>query len=400
MRMRMWAAGATAIVAGGLALAVAGPAQAQEGGSDLEISLTGTTITEGVAGKFGTLTLTNHGPQDATGIVFSYDLTGLDDTKVEVLLEDCVPDGGVAECVIDPDGLATGEHVTFFDFLQAAPGASGEAGSITMSIGHAGPDPDLSNNSVTVDVRVGGSGPDLLVWAPDVEDEVRIEFNQDGSEITDLEFLATPVLPGSDAVVFVLVANQGDQPTSGVTMSISLPEHVSFTFPEPECTHALGDSTTTCEYADIVLNPGFDVSDECQTLGGACLWFAFPVQVGGGAPSPASLTGGLAEAWDMQVMQLFGAETAPELPDNVMAPPVDVDPTDNKSAFTVFVGERGGSDDEPGGSGGGLGDGLPVTGAPAALIGGAGAAVLAAGTVLFFVARRRRVVLTAPDTDG
>jgi hypothetical protein len=382
-----------------MALGPAVPAAAQGGTADLEISLAGTTVTEGVAGKFGTLTLTNHGPQDATGIEFTYDLTGLDSSKVELVLEDCPAEAGIAECVLVPDGLVTGEHATFFDLLQVVPGATGDAGSITMSITHAGSDPDPTNNQVTADVRIEGSGADLLVFAPDVHDEARIEFAAGNTTITDFEFLDTPVVPGSDAVVFVLAANQGNQPTSGIEMSITLPEHVSFTFPEPECSHGIGDSSTTCQYSTIVLTPGFELSDDCEELGGACLWFAFPVRISEDAPSPASLTGGSADAWDMQLGQLFSDPTAVEHPSSLaVTPPVDVDPTDNVSDFTVFVSELPA---EPGGGGGELGDGsLPVTGVPAVLIGGAGVAVLAAGVLLFLAARRRRVVLAAPETDG
>jgi LPXTG-motif cell wall-anchored protein len=46
---------------------------------------------------------------------------------------------------------------------------------------------------------------------------------------------------------------------------------------------------------------------------------------------------------------------------------------------------------------GGSGGGLPVTGASAGIVAGAGAAVAALGVGLFMVARRRRLVLVAPN---
>jgi hypothetical protein len=52
-----------------------------------------------------------------------------------------------------------------------------------------------------------------------------------------------------------------------------------------------------------------------------------------------------------------------------------------------------------GGSGGGAGDGLPVTGVRAGVLGGVGAAVVVAGAVLFLTARRREVVLVTPDDE-
>lgn len=92
----------------------------------------------------------------------------------------------------------------------------------------------------------------------------------------------------------------------------------------------------------------------------------------------------------MGVVQLFTASQ--ELPRSAMTEvPVDVDPSDNKNAFTVFVGEV----PDDGGIGGGE---LPKTGMPAVLIGGVGAGALVAGVVLFLVARRRKVVLESPST--
>lgn len=390
MRLRVLAIGATTIVATGLVLSAAAPAYAQDAQADVQISLTGTTIADGVAGKFGKLTLSNNGPDAASGIEFTYDLTNLDTSKVDLVLEDCVPDGGIAVCIIDPDGLANGEHVNFIDFLQVVPGATGDAGSITMSITHDGTDPDPANNTVTAPVTIGGTGPDLLVIAPDVHNEADVE---------NFEVLDTPVVPGSDALVEIFVANQGAEDAVGIEISLSLPEHVTFTLPEPECTHAVGDSTTTCSYASVTLTAGYGPDTETCNNNEPCAFFVFPVRVSEDAPSPASLTGGVAAAWAMEAM-LFSAPAA-ELPRNLTAGPApDVDPSDNTSTFTVFVSEV---DDEPGGGGGGLGDDdgpLPVTGAPALLIGGTGAAVLAAGAVLFLVARRRRVVLAAPDSDG
>lgn len=521
MRLRMMAAAAVAAAAGGLTL-IPTPAQAQDTGPDVGITLVGTTIAEGAAGKFGTLTLTNHGPGAASGIGFTYDVSGLDTSKVDILLPDCTPDGsGIADCVIDPDGLADGEHVNFVDFLQAVPGATGAAGSITMSIRHSGDDPVPGNNSVTVPVTIAGSGPDLLVIAPDVRNPAQID-----PDAFEIEVLQTPVLPGSEAVVEVFVANQGTSPATGLEMSISLPEHVTFTLPEAECSHGVGDSTTTCGYGGVTLPPGYGPDTETCDVGSPCAWFVFPVRVSEDAPSPQpseqiGLTGGVAEAWAMEVA-LFAAAGQPR--NLVEGPAPEVDPTDNVSEFSVLlggwndlavssepaaggvgevvevdfamtnrgpytsapsfrveapagtvvphdagvfdatsgdyptctvdgspewadatelscsfegelqpgvtiefqlpfeitspeVGEDGritaqelqGMDRNPDNDtapivitvgGGGQGGGLPVTGAPAVLIGGTGAAVLAVGTALFVVARRRRVVLAAPDTDG
>lgn len=387
--MRMLAAGAIAFVASGVAVGAGAPAYAQDSEADLAIELVGTTVAEGAAGKFATLTLSNDGPDDASGIQFTYDLSALDTDKVNILLEGCTADGsGTAVCIIDPDGLENGEHVNFLDFLEVVPGSTGDAGSITMTISHAGTDPDESDNSVTADVSIGEAGPDLLAIAPDVRYEVDAD---DGYAPLDTE-----IVPGSDALVTVFVANQGSVATGGTELSIELPEHVTFALEEPSCTHAAGDSSTTCDYETFALQPGYapDESENYCGESGTCAWFWFPVNVAADAPSPASLKGGHAEASDMGQVLPFSAQST-QLPSNVSTEaPVDADLSDNSSEFTVFV-------TEPGGSGGSSDDdGLPVTGSPVVLFAGIGAGVLAAGGLMFFFARRRRVVVATPDSDG
>jgi hypothetical protein len=388
MRSRLLTVGAAAIVAGGVVGAT--PATAQDPGrADLEISLTGTTIAAGTPGKFGTVTLTNHGPEEATGLELVYDATGLDTGKVQLVVEGCPLEDGIAVCVIDPDLIAVGEHVTFFDLLELVPGATGDAGSITVSISHGGADEDESNNSFTAPVRIGDSGPDLLVFAPDITNEARIDFEN----LASSEVLDTPVVPGSDALVEIFVANQGGLAVSGVEVTIDLPEHVTFTAPEPECTHAVRDATTTCSYADAIVQPGTGSLDGCFEAG-SCGWFVFPVEVAGDAPAPKALTGGVAQAFGMELLEEppVLTLTVPALPENFVTGELpEVDPTDNSSEFTVFVSEA---------HDGGQGGGLPVTGVPALLIGGAGAAVLTSGVVLFLLGRRRRVILEMPESPA
>jgi hypothetical protein len=382
MKLRLLAVGAAAMLVGGLAVGVANPAHADDGEADLAVSLTGTTIAAGAPEKFSTLTLTNHGPNDASGVVFSYDVSDLDDSKVEFVLEGCPVDAdGVAECVIvDMDSIQSGANVDLFGILSKVDGATGDAGFITVEVWHDGTDPDLSNNSVTVPVVIGESGPDLLVFAPDVHHQIDEDF----------VFLDDLILPGSRAMVLVLVRNFGDQSAHGIKFEITLPEHVTFTFPEDECTHAAGDSTTTCEYDFLTLTPAGEIDSgvDCDWTA-SCGLAGFPVEISDEAPSPASLTGGKAEAWDMQVPQLFSASSTPDLPRSLLMQGVelDVDPTDNVSHFTVFVSEI--VDDDDSGQGGGVGDKLPVTGVQAGLMGLIGVSVLAAGAVLFLLARRR-----------
>jgi LPXTG-motif cell wall-anchored protein len=110
---------------------------------------------------------------------------------------------------------------------------------------------------------------------------------------------------------------------------------------------------------------------------------------------PGALTGGLVSVEPIVAQPSIGAKesTKVELPANVEGlQAADVDATDNSDGYAVIVAAQGGT-------GGGDGGSLPVTGPQAGLIGGIGAAVLAAGGAMFLVARRRRVVLVTPGDE-
>jgi hypothetical protein len=367
--------GATALLAAG---AFASPAYADTT-ADLEIKVTGTTIAAGADGKFTSVSLLNHGPSDAAGILVTLDISGLDQTKVHLNEDGCDPpaDGKIL-CGIEGDLIANGQDIDWLFPLEKVAGATGSAGQLTATISHEGTDPVPGNNSVTVDVNVGGAGPDLFVIAEDVY------AVDDAGDYTE-----EPVAPGGESVLWVYVENDGDMTANGVKMQINLPEHVSFAQAEPDCTHAVGDAATTCTYTTAVLVPAKEDTnegDESFSFG----WFFFPVTVAEDAPSPATLKGvASAQALPADPQPALLSKTAPPANMTEVGPEADVDPSDNTDDFTVFVGK-------PGGSGGGL----PVTGAKAGLIGGVGAAALVLGAMLFVAARRRRVVLVAPGDEA
>lgn len=283
MNLRTPAASVAAfLLAAGVVTGASSPAYADPAEADLEISLVGTTIAEGAPGKFATVEITNQGPGEAADIEIVYDITALDTSKVNLPLVDCPPDGGVAVCVVlDPEVLEAGGHITFPDILEVVPGATGDAGQITISVSHEGSDPDPSNNEVTADVGIGESGPDLLVFAPDVRNEAHVDTDN-----LEFQILETPVVPGSDALVLVYVDNQGDQAASGIEVTVNLPEDVTFTLPEEECTHGVGDSVTTCGYTTIVLQPAASPgADECD-FEGSCGLFLLPGAGVGGRAEP------------------------------------------------------------------------------------------------------------------
>ncbi|HEY8452403.1 MAG: LPXTG cell wall anchor domain-containing protein [Micromonosporaceae bacterium] len=399
MKLRMVTVGAAALVVAGVTTGLASPAQAQGGEADLALTVDGTTIAQGAGGKFGRVETVNHGPDAATGIVWTYDISGLDTSKVRFALDECGdPVGDVLECVIDPDRIEKDGRITFFDPFEEVDGAvPGPAGSITVSVTHDGTDPDPDNNTVTAEVSIKEQGGvDLTVWAPDISEEWIIKDR--------VPELAGELLPGSETSVFVFIDNQGTVPTRGVEVSITLPEHVTFSEEFPECSHQVGDSSTTCQVPSLTLNPNTDdefcyspTQDEVPDE--SCVVFFLPVKVDDDAPESAKLSGGVAEAWDMQVdFAPFAASTSNLLLDPGKAPELlDVDPTDNVDNFSFFTSSLGdgGAGGDDGGAGGG--DKLPVTGTPVVLITGLGAALLVAGVVLYLASRRRRMNVTASD---
>jgi hypothetical protein len=348
--------------------------------ADLDINVSGTTVVVGVPDKAATLSILNHGPSPASGIVVTFDLSALDTSKVGFPLTSVCTDIGSSkiECSLEgaPEIPSGADWDLAFPLTRLA--GTGSAGQLTVSVAHAGTDPVEGNNSETVGVAVGSSGVDLTVFAPDV-----YQVDDEGNTTE------TPVVPGGETLVWVLVGNQGDLAANGINLKITLPDHVTFTEPEPDCTHAAGDSTTECTYDTVVLIPAAEDDEDGEA---SSSWFFFPVKIADDTPDPSALTGGVATAEAMSIVapEVPAARAAPAPPaanetDDGPIESKDVDATDNTDEFTVFVAK-------PSGGGGSL----PITGVQAGLIGGAGLVAIVTGGVLFALARRRRVVLVSP----
>lgn len=367
---------ATALVAASAAFTA--PAFADDT-ADLGVSVAGTILAPDSDNKFATISLSNAGPNAASEILVTIDVSGLDLNKVEFVGEDC---GGVENgkvlCSPTSGTLAAGAEQDWEFPLVKKAGATGEAGPITVTVEHPGTDPEPANNSATADVVVSDeSGADLLVWAPDV-------YQWDD---TEKFFTTTPIAPGGESRVYVEVFNYGDKDAKGLAFKVSLPEHVTLTEPETECDFSEDLRVAACDYADVALPTFGSNPDKSWSI------FYWSVKVDESAPAPVTLHGSVTaaaiEEVDVEVpaVALRNAPIAAELPEHFK----DVDKSDNTDEFGVFVATAA-----AGGSGGGDG-GLPLTGPAAGVIGGVGLAVVLVGGALFFVARRRRIVTVTPD---
>jgi LPXTG-motif cell wall-anchored protein len=342
------------------------PAFADDG-ADLSVRFTGTTIAAFSDGKFGKLTIRNDGPGTPTGVLVKFDVSALDDAKIDFMLaSECDVAGDVITCgVADADVPPPGGESEFDIPLKREAGASGAAGSLTASVESAG-DPETGNNAQTVNVHVGNSGVDINVIAFDV-------YALDGAD----EPTTDPVPLGGTSRVFGSIINYGDLAAAGIRIVVTLPEHVTFAETEPDCTYSADNRVATCIYDDITLFPTpFPPNPDEDYLG--VYW---PVRVAADAPGPTALQGGLMTVTAIDIIQPEGPEVRSALPKNMrwITPDgvPDVDPGDNEDPFAVFI----------------AGD-LPVTGFRTGLYALSGAGLLILGALIVVLARRRRRLVT------
>jgi hypothetical protein len=387
-------ASATAVLAAGALALSATPALAAD--VDFGLTLTGTTIAADATGKLGTIGVTNNGTTKPEKVELVFDLSKVDDSKIEVTLaehgEGCRYAGDIVTCEVDEYYIpGPGKTSELGLPLTRQPDATGAAGKITITVKVEG-DSNKSNDSKTADINVGKNGVDLTVIAPDVTG-----VNQETGEPTDKD-----VKPGEIAVAWAFVWNQGDRIADGLRVEVKLPKDVTFADKEEGCTYAADNRSVKCDYEEFSLLPG---DQDGGTGEDSSAGFFFPVQVAADAKGPVALKGG--EVTITAIEQISVSATKKQAKPKSVVPAnakrltaaqaaLEVDATDNSDAFAVLVaGPTGGS----GGGNGEDGPSLPVTGPVAATAAGLGVAVLAVGAFLFVSARRRRIVLVTPG-DG
>lgn len=375
-------AGVAGLLAAGT---LAAPAFAADS-ADLEIKVTGTTIAANASGKFAAVHLINHSTVAAKGIDVALDISKLNLDKVTIDESGCsAPQNGKILCGIESDSIPAGADIDWFFPISRKVGATGDAGSLTATISHQGTDPKPGNNTVTVGVKVGDSGPDLAVVVPDVHQTIVADANGEVEIKGDLH-------AGDTTRLFYGVRNFGDMPVAGFKISVKLPKGVTFTETEQECAYAADKSSMVCTYADFPLvtrDQDEQDGDQVRSVAG----FFNLITVARDVPA-GTLTGGTVTVDPIAVAQSEkrAAPKVSHLPRNATDIKVsEVDNTDNTDDYAVVVAANGG--------GAGGGGGLPVTGVQASLIGGIGAAVVLAGGAMFLLARRRRVVLVTPGDE-
>jgi hypothetical protein len=189
-----------------------------------------------------------------------------------------------------------------------------------------------------------------------------------------------------------VIGNQGDVAATGLKLTVTLPEHVTFVEEEEGCEYNAANTVATCTYENLPLVPA-EEADPDNDVFSARLFFN-DLRVAADAPAPSVLPDGVVDAEPLVAeAQAPARRQAAALPDNILEVPesLDVDSSDNTDEFSVYVAAASGGE-------GGGGE-LPITGVQAGLFGGVGLAVVVAGAVLLLMARRRRVVLVAPQDE-
>ncbi len=187
-----------------------------------------------------TLTVTNHGPSDASHVMLTDTLppetifvasTPGDPTCTEV--------AGVVTC--DLGDLSFGESTVVEIDVEVVPSATGVL-SNEASVSGDGPDPDPGNNGTVEETTVGPPICDLSVLKEGPFD---------------------PVAPGETLDYQISVANQGPSMGDGVVMTDALPPSVVFlssTPPSPTCEEVGG--TVTCTLGSLDSGASTDVTIE------------------------------------------------------------------------------------------------------------------------------------------
>ncbi len=390
--------------AGAVGLLVAGsfasPAYAVDG-TDLSVEISGTTIAAGSTEKVVEIDLENVGKTtpESVDIIFTVgDLVGA--FQFADICDDDPADGTVY-CAVDKTSIPEPGGTTDLSYLVTRADDSADAsGELTVTVLVDGDD-NTANNTDTAEVVIGEHGVDLGVVAEDVRAPIDADASlESGAPV----YIDGSIAPGGSTAVVAIVFNQGDMTADGVRISVTLPEQATFTEPEQGCEYSADNRTVTCDYSEITLIPAdHDTQDGDATSGGT---FWFPAKIDAGVAKSGALAGGSVTVAALAAVpygpkQNVAAPTA--LPENVelldaadVDKVVDVDESDNTDTYSIFVSVNGGSG---GGSTGGDGSSLPVTGAQAGLFGGLGAFVIVLGAALFLIARRRRVVLMTPGDE-
>jgi len=368
----MLATSAMVIAAASVPTTAVARVAALAGSADLAVQISGNVVNKS-GHKATVITVTNHGPGTASGIILDLSETRVDSEAIDggsvnfcETLPGTMPpyerpspdpefpnrgyDIPVAgECALDD--LSAGRSIRLETRVRMWSSAGPRVGDIRAVVSHDGTDPMPENDSAAVPLITVRDTTDVYVRVWDVP------YQPDGG--------SGAVVPGQTATLRYEVGNPGTGPVTGITVTLRLPENV--VFEAGGCRYTAGRMEATCAYPDLRLVPKVAETERVDDAPAAVI-VTHRVRVLAKAPAPAVLAGGSVE------VSLTGATAS------------DVDSSDNRDRLTVFTRLAGGGD-----------EGLPVTGPSARMLAGLGSAAVLAGAVMVVLAARRR---SAPPGAG
>ncbi|SCE83193.1 COG1361 family protein [Micromonospora chokoriensis] len=164
----------------------------------------------------------NYGEALATGVTVTLDLSKLSDAvtaSVPDWNDDCKLADKKVVCTVG--AIDAGQITNLYPLSLASRkgAATGDAGSVTVTIDGAEDDMAPGNDTTSFPVTVIASGPDLVAAAQDLNDE------------------KTPVGPGDTVPLYSGVGNEGDTAATNFTVGVSLPTGATFAERYSDCTY-------------------------------------------------------------------------------------------------------------------------------------------------------------------
>ncbi len=324
------------LAVGAFALPAAAADSTSGDAADVSLDAVAGTIATGAPGKFTKIDITNHSHRVAArDILVTLDLRDLDQAKVRFNGFKgeggpvCTPEPDRISCRATDPALPAGTHWGWFFPIERVAGATGNAGHIRATVTHRGADPRRSNDSARLRIRVHGDGPDLYAVADDADKVFHID--SDGTLHWE-----GPLHPGDIGTVLFMTVNQGDTPTTGMRITITLPRGVAFADADgphgigcqrgpggctpDRCVYSADNRTVVCAYDHFPLIPtsqDTNPDDDLVSKQG----FFHRIRVCPEVTSPAVLSGG-----SLHVEPRGGAAAGR-----------DVDASDNTDEFAAIV---------------------------------------------------------------
>ncbi|MGH3738435.1 MAG: hypothetical protein ACRDT6_22930 [Micromonosporaceae bacterium] len=286
--------------------------------TDLAVRIATDKVAVDSSGKMMRVDVLNAGPETATGVMLTLDLSKLGENVELLVHEDPACERSAKQIVCTYEKIRSGgTRFTVFKIKPKSGAKPGSAGTATATVESKDQkDPEAGNNTDTVAIQIVDSAVDLVAAANDVG----------------------PLKPGESAQLEWAFGNFGDTAAKGITLKFSLPAYATFAEDYAECTRSKNRREMVCTAKDVVVNPGDVIAYNSPGVK------PLHVKVAADAPGPITLGHGafvsaaLGEV-EPQPVAGSGAEMMASAESGRKGAP-EVDGDDNNAAFAVLTKEN------------------------------------------------------------